>query len=465
MSLTLSEILTPKYEEADLNVSDQFFPKTPETLEETGLNRIFVEDLICKMLLSLGSLTGRELSQRLGLPLRIFTDLLYDLKQRLILAYQSTSGVNDFHYILTETGRQKALLAREQSNYLGTAPVPFPDYLASIEKQSIRNERPGQEQLLYALDGLVFADDFLDLLGPAVNSGRGLFLYGEPGNGKTEVATRIARCFTDSVYIPRTIIVEGQLIQLYDPQCHNPAEPVSPTIQKNSDQRWLRIERPAIVVGGEMDIDSLELGYNAQTKICEASLQLKGNSGVFAIDDFGRQRVGPEKMLNRWILPLEKRVDFLTLPSGNKIMVPFNALLVFCSNLDPARILDEAFLRRIPYKIRMQDPSEEGFISIFQDVARQFEIPYDQDSVDYLLEKHFRGVRPMRGCHPRDIMQQLVNIALYENRPPRMTEEDLDKSIGLYFLLTGSAAKSEGMSSLAQVEAEPGRRSEESLSG
>ncbi|MBW6521769.1 MAG: hypothetical protein K0A99_12310 [Desulfoarculaceae bacterium] len=438
MTSTLKEILSPGCETAEREASRKFFPKTPATLEATGLNQVFVEDLICKMLLSLGSLSGRELSQRLGLPLIIFSDLLYELKQRLILVYQSTSGVNDFNYILTESGRQKALLAREQSNYLGTAPVPFQDYLISIEQQSIRNEHPGPEQLQKAFDGLVLPADFLDLLGPAVNSGRGMFLYGEPGNGKTEVATRIARCFTDSVYIPRTIIVEGQLIQLYDPQCHTPVASEKEEELKDSDRRWLAIERPAVVVGGEMDLDSLELGYNGQTKICEASLQLKGNSGVFVIDDFGRQRVTPEKMLNRWILPLEKRIDYLTLPSGTKIMVPFNALLVFCSNLNPGRILDEAFLRRIPYKIRMDDPSEEEFIRILQEVAKRFAIPYDQGCVDHLLEKHYRGVRPMRGCHPRDIMLQLVNIALYENREPRMTRTDLDKSIARYFLAIGT---------------------------
>ena len=353
--------------------------------------------------------------------------------------------MNDFNYILTETGRQKALLAREHSNYIGAAPVPFDDYLVSIEKQSIRNERPGLEQLQSAFDGLVLPVDFLDQIGPAVNSRRGMFLYGEPGNGKTEIATRVAKCFSDTVYIPRTIIVEGQLIKLYDPQCHNSVLPDNAEVLEKSDQRWLKIERPAVVVGGEMDLDSLEIGYNAQTKICEASLQLKGNSGVFVIDDFGRQRVGPEKMLNRWILPLEKNIDYLTLPSGNKIMVPFNALLVFCSNLDPGRILDEALLRRIPYKIRMTDPSEKEFITILQDVAQQFNVPYDKHCVDYLLDKHFRDVRPMRCCHPRDILQQLVNIALYENKAPRMTETDLDKSIGLYFLATDSDVETKGM--------------------
>ncbi|MEA3469565.1 MAG: AAA family ATPase, partial [Thermodesulfobacteriota bacterium] len=438
MVRTLSEILTPESEEAIRGDSDQFFPQSPDTLEKTGLNQIFVEDLICKLLLSRGSLTGRQLSNKTCLPLKIFSDLLYDLKQRLILAYQSTSGVNDFEYILTEKGRQKALLAREQSNYIGSAPVPFQEYLESIEKQSIRKERPGREQLEKAFEGLIVSNDFLSSLGPAVNSRRGLFLYGEPGNGKTEIATRIARCFANAVYIPKTFIVEGELIQLYDPQCHELATTDNINEQETSDQRWVKIKRPAVVVGGEMNLDSLEIGYNEKTKICEASLQLKGNSGVFVIDDFGRQRVAPDKLLNRWILPLEKRIDYLTLPSGNKIRVPFNALLVFCSNLDPGTMLEEALLRRIPYKIRMTDPSEEGFITILKNSAKQFNIPYDKNCVEYLLEKHFRNVRPMRGCHPRDILQQLVNLALYENRPPRMTTADIDQAIGLYFTATRS---------------------------
>ncbi len=436
MGRTLNDILPPSVDDEGLSVASQFSPEVPETLEQTGLNQVFVEDLICKILMAHGSVSGREISERIGLPLQIFRDLLYDLKQRLILAYNSTSGVSDFEYVLTEVGRQKALLAREQSAYMGSAPVPFDEYLESIEKQSIRNEHPGLEQLTGAFKGLVLPDDFLAALGPAVNSGRGLFLYGDPGNGKTEVAIRIAKCFTDTVYIPKTIIVEGQLIKLYDPQFHNPVETENDT--EKTDQRWLEIERPAVVVGGEMDLDSLEIGYNAQTKVCEASLQLKGNSGVFVLDDFGRQRVAPEQLLNRWILPLEKKIDYLTLPSGNKIKVPFNALLVFCSNLDPGEILEEALLRRIPYKIRMLDPGEEDFITILQAAARHFNIPYDDGCVEYLLEKHFRGVRPLRGCHPRDILQQLVNIAIYENRQPLMTRADLDTSIGLYFTATGT---------------------------
>jgi predicted ATPase with chaperone activity len=438
MGRTLNEILTLTDDDIAITSARRFFPKAPQDIAQTGLKEIFLEDLICKILLAHGSLAGKEIAGILGLPLKIISDLLYDLKQRLFLAYRSTSGLNDFDYILTEAGRRKALLAREYSNYIGTAPVNFADYLTSIEQQSIRNEQPGRKELDHAFAGLVLPDDFCGLLGPAVNSARGIFIYGAPGNGKTEVATRIARCFAETVYIPRTLIVEGQLIQLFDPQCHTPVRTDDDPVPESIDDRWLKIERPAVVVGGEMDLDSLEIGYNAQTKICEASLQLKGNGGVFVIDDFGRQRVGPEKLLNRWILPLEKRIDYLTLPSGSKILVPFNALLVFCSNLDPGLILEEALLRRIPYKICMDDPAEEQFVRIFTAAAEQLDIPYDSKCVDYLLAQYYRGIRPMRGCHPRDVLQQLVNIALYEKRPPRMTNAGMDRAIQLYFAATQS---------------------------
>ncbi|KJR97496.1 MAG: hypothetical protein VR65_23870 [Desulfobulbaceae bacterium BRH_c16a] len=432
--------MTSTHDNAEIDNASRFFPKLPGSLAQTGLQEIFIENLVCKILLQHGSLSGQEIAQTLGLPAKIIGDLLYGLKQRLILAYQATSGINDFHYILTETGRQKALLAREQSNYTGTAPVTFADYLTSIEKQSIANEHPGRLELEHALAGLVLAKDFYELLGPAVNSARGIFIYGAPGNGKTEVATRVAKCFAETIYIPKTLIVEGQLIQLYDPQCHTLVPAGLDPLQEISDRRWLKIERPAVIVGGEMDLESLEIGHNVQTKICEASLQLKGNSGIFVIDDFGRQRVGPEKLLNRWILPLEKRIDYLTLPSGNKILVPFNALLVFCSNIDPAWILDEAFLRRIPYKICLEDPDEEQFTEIFIAAAKQLDVPYDSSCVEYLLATYYRGIRPMRGCHPRDILQQLTNIAIYEKRVAQMTRTDLDRAIRLYFTAIESKA-------------------------
>lgn len=436
MTTTLGQILYDRKEQQTTSEDKNkkpFFPKQPVTLEQTGLSQVFVEDLICKILLFHSTLTGAEIARRICLPMKILDTILYDLKQRMILAYQSRAGINDFLYTLTQDGRKKALLAREFTNYHGPAPVPFTDYLAGIEKQSISNEQPGHLELQKALDGLILPETFLDMLGPAVNSGRGMYIFGDAGNGKTEVATRVAKCFTNYIYIPRTLIVEGEHIQLYDPQCHN-KWPEDDEDSAKQDARWLKIERPAVVVGGEMDIDSLEIGYNSQSRMCEASLQLKGNNGIFVIDDFGRQRVSPEQLLNRWILPLEKKIDYLTLPSGNKIKVPFSALLVFCSNLDPKSILDEALLRRIPNKLYMGDPDEKMFIQIFKQSAAQMNIPFDQDCANYLLKKHFQGIRPMRGCHPRDILQQLVNIAKYEARSPRMTKEDIDMAARVYFL-------------------------------
>ena len=434
MARTLEEILTEQRGQSGNDDERQFFPKLPTDLAETGLNSILIEDLICKLLLQHGLLSGKELAQKLCLPLKIFEDLLYDMKQRLILIYQSTAGVNDFTYALSEKGRQKGLLAREFSAYIGPAPVVYDDYLRSVEQQSIKKERPGMQEIRRALDGLVLPADFYSLLGPAIISGRGVFLYGEPGNGKTEVAMRIARCFQETIFIPKTLLIEGQLVKLHDPQWHIPAEKAEGV--EACDRRWLRIERPAVVVGGEMDMASLEIGYNAQTKICEASLQMKGNCGVFAVDDFGRQKVGPEQLLNRWILPLEKRIDYLTLPSGGKFQVPFNALLVFCTNIDPVKLLDEAFLRRIPYKIRMQDPTEEAFLAILESSAAHYGIEYSPEMAEYLLASHFRGIRPMRGCHPRDILQQLVNIAIFTGNSPQMKKDELDKSVALYFSAT-----------------------------
>ena len=434
MARTLEEILSEQNRQPEQEDDKQFFPKPPADLAETGLNSILIEDLVCKLLLQHGLLSGKELAQKLCLPLKIFEDLLYDMKQRLILTYQSTAGVNDFTYALSEKGRQKGLLAREFSAYIGPAPVVYDDYLHSVERQSIQNERPGMSEVRRALDGLVLPEDFYSLLGPAINSGRGVFLYGEPGNGKTEVAIRIARCFQETIFIPKTLLIEGQLVKLHDPQWHVPAEETDDAAA--CDRRWLRIERPAVVVGGEMDMASLEIGYNAQTKVCEASLQMKGNCGIFVVDDFGRQKVGPEQLLNRWILPLEKRIDYLTLPSGGKFQVPFNALLVFCTNIDPVKLLDEAFLRRIPYKIRMQDPTEEAFLTILESSAARYGIEYSPEMAEYLLARHFRGIRPMRGCHPRDILQQLVNIAIFTDNSPQMKKDELDRSVSLYFSAT-----------------------------
>lgn len=417
----------------------QFQPAIPATLHEAGINEIFLTDLVCKYLLSHGVLTGKEISSKVCLPFSMVEEQLRDLKQRLFVTYQSTSGINDFTYALTEKGREKALQAREASAYLGAAPVPYADYLQSVAAQTIQNETPGPVELHEAFKELVLPKEFFTLLGPAINSGRGVFLYGPAGNGKTSIARRIPHCFTDSIFIPKTLLIEGQEVKFYDPQCHKAVDTVQSDKPAEHDRRWLRIERPSVIVGGEMDMTSMEIAFNPVTKVCEAPVQMKGNCGILVIDDFGRQRMSPEQLLNRWILPLEKRIDFLTLPNGIKFQVPFNALLIFCTNIDPEKLMDEAFLRRIPYKIYLSDPTEDDFVKILKSASVQYDVQYDDKATEYMLNTYFRNKHHLRACYPRDILQQIVNISLYEQKKPEMTEEVIDLGVRLYFTATKSA--------------------------
>ena len=263
----------------------KFNPPVLEDLNQTGLNEKLVEDLIFKLLLSRGIMTGIQIADEICLPFKIIAPILLDLKKQLFLAYRSDAGVSDFEYILSEQGRTKAFTAAESSAYVGSAPVPFAEYVKSIESQSIQKETPGLEELQQAFHDLVLEPHLFYTLGPAINSGRGVFLYGVPGNGKTSIATRIHKCFKNSIYIPKTLLIGGQLLKFYDPQWHKAIETENSGKELPYDSRWIKIERPAVVVGGEMDLESLEIKYNPQTKISEAPLQMKANCGTFVVDD------------------------------------------------------------------------------------------------------------------------------------------------------------------------------------
>jgi len=417
----------------------KFNPSVPENLDKTGLSEKLVEDLIFKLLLSRGVLTGRQIAIEICLHFKIIEPILSNLKKQLFLAYRSDAGVSDFAYILTEQGRTKATVAVESSAYIGAAPVPFAEYLKSVESQSIQKENPGLEELEHAFHDLVLEPNIFFTLGPAINSGRGVFLYGAPGNGKTSIAKRIHKCFKDAIYIPKTLLISGELLKFYDPQWHKSADDNG----LKYDKRWIKIERPAVIVGGEMDLDSLGINYNPQTKISEAPLQMKANCGTFVVDDFGRQRISPIDLLNRWILPLEKRIDFLTLSNGIKFQVPFDELLIFCTNIDPKDLLDEAFLRRIPYKVKLKDPSEEKFRQIMKFVAPRYNIEYDGDMTDYLISNYFRGKRPFRSCHPRDILEQIVNASAYQRIQPKMTKDLIKLAAFNYFAAMEHSNKKE----------------------
>jgi predicted ATPase with chaperone activity len=277
----------------------------------------------------------------------------------------------------------------------------------------------------------------LDKLGPAINSGRGLFLFGAPGNGKTSIAERITACFGSSIWIPRALGIDGDIIRFYDPGIHELVEESNEAGLFNLsgvDQRWVHIKRPTVVVGGELTMAELEVKQNLATKICEAPLQLKSNCGTLVIDDFGRQRMPVAELLNRWIVPLEKRYDFLSIPCGKKIQVPFDQIIIFSTNLEPRDLVDGAFLRRIPYKIQVGDPSPEEFHQLFERIAPAMGFEYRRDVVHYLIETHYvRANRFMRACHPRDLLLQVRNYCIYHGLPKEMTPEAFDFGVENYF--------------------------------
>jgi predicted ATPase with chaperone activity len=319
--------------------------------------------------------------------------------------------------------------------------VPLEDYIVSVEAQTIRAEKPQKRDLEKAFADISVDPHMLDTLGPAVNSGAGMFLYGSPGNGKTTLAKRMTACFGSSIWVPRTITEDGQIIKLFDAAFHEPISDQGGGLLKATeyDRRWLKIRRPSAVVGGELTLDALEIRHDPVANVCEASLQLKSNCGCLLIDDFGRQRVSPTDLLNRWIIPLENRMDFLTLPTGKKIQVPFEQLIIFSTNLEPTDLADEAFLRRIPYKIEVKDPPREEFVALFQATAKQLNCDFRQQSVDYLIEKHYKGAgRPFRRCQPRDLMYQVRNYCVYNSLPVEMRSEYFDRVVPSYFtVVTG----------------------------
>jgi predicted ATPase with chaperone activity len=420
----------------DSEPSGPFRPRQPESFGEAGLSPEIVEKITCRLLAARGALTGRRIAEHLGLSFGVMEGLLRQLKSELVLAYKNTAAVSDYEYVLTDLGRERARRYSEECSYFGAAPVPLKDYVASVQAQSIAHQSVDQTKLRDAFADLLVNQTMLDRLGPAINSGRGMFLYGYPGNGKTSIAERITRCFGSEVWVPRAIGIDGEIIRVFDPVNHEEIKrPTTSLLQDGvEDRRWVRIRRPTIVVGGELTMTELEIRQNPVSKISEAPLQLKSNCGTLVIDDFGRQRMPTAELLNRWIVPLEKRYDFLSLASGKKIQVPFDQLLIFSTNLQPKDLVDEAFLRRIPYKINVVDPTAGEFRKLFELVAPRIGVPHDPTAVEYLIDKHYREVgRPMRACHPRDLMLQVRNVCLYRNQPIEITNDALDVAVENYF--------------------------------
>lgn len=411
-----------------------FLPREPRSWEDVGVEPALVEQIVIRMLAREGSTAGRRVAQELCLAATLLKDVFDGLKLQKVVQHRGSTATGDFIWELTDHGRDMALESRKLSTYIGPVPVPFHQYVRGVEAQTLANIRPTRDDLARAFEDMSLDPALVDALGPAISSGRALFLYGEPGNGKTSIAERVTRSFGDTIWMPVTLLIDGHIVKLYDPatHVHRPDNSRTLSVLERADRRWVRIDRPTIIAGGELTLDMLEIQRNPTSGVCEAPLQLKANCGTLVIDDFGRQRIEPLTLLNRWIFPLERRVDYLRLPDGRKIPAPFDPLLIFSTNIDPSTLVDEAFLRRIPYKIRVPDPTRDQFGGLVLSMAAVLGVEVPHGSLTYLMERHYRG-RAMRFCHPRDLLNQVLDNARYLQIPAVATPDAWDKAVSNYF--------------------------------
>lgn len=413
---------------------EEFFPPEPQSWEETGLSTADIEGLILKILLGSGARTGRKIAEQMQIPFSLIDRELQQQKDRLMVSYRGSALMGDYEYELTDRGVERAQRYLKSCTYFGTAPVRFEDYLESVRQQSIDRAKPRLRDLQRAFADLQLPPAVVSQIGQAVNAGKALFIYGAPGNGKTCIAERVIRAISEFIWIPRAITVTNEIIRLFDPTLHQVVPPNNERGPLKYDRRWVRIRRPTVIAGGELTMDMLETRTDAISGINEAPLQLKSNGGALVIDDFGRQRISTTELLNRWIVPLEKGYDYITLRSGRHLEIPFAQLLVFSTNLDPRDIVDEAFLRRIPYKIEVFDPSEAEFRQLFVKLASQQGFDFEDHVVDYLLEKHYRKPkRPLRYCHARDLLLQITNLCEFHELPLKITPTAVDVAAYNYF--------------------------------
>lgn len=425
---SITSPLTPAYE-----------PLAPRSIEETGLNLGFLTELALKIMYFEGYLSGSQIADRMKLPFTGVVDQVLEfLKREQMAEVKGSGGFGEqaYQYAISMKGREKAREALDRSQYAGAAPVTLQTYIAAMAHQSLKGFTVHQRGMRQALGHMVLNDRTFSQIGPAVNSGRSIFLYGPPGDGKTTIAEAVgAMILNGDISVPYAIEVDGAIIKVFDQSNHDRVAKQATSALKNRDLRWVKVHRPVIITGGELTLETLDLVWDEVNNYYQAPYQMKANGGMFLIDDFGRQQVRPRDLLNRWILPLEKRVDYLTLHTGRKIEIPFDVLIVFSTNLAPKDLVDEAFLRRIRHKIHVGDPSFEEYREIFKRVATAKGVEYDDRALAYLLQEYYiKPSRKLRAVHPRDLIEQMIDIAKYLNLPLVMSQDLIDRACDAYFV-------------------------------
>lgn len=426
----------------------EFFPPPITRIEEVGLPLLWLMDHVLKVMYFQGYMLGFRIAEEIALPFTGVVDIILEqLKREKLLEVRSSSlgvGEGSYQYAITSLGMQRAREALERSQYAGPVPVPLEKYNQSVALQARGRMQVTNKTMRTALSSLILCEETFQKLGPAVNSGTSIFLYGPSGNGKTSVAKAIGNLvLTKTMYVPYALFVDGQVIKFYDNNNHkicpdelsNPSGTGSLRASLVRDMRWVRIYRPFIITGGELTLEGLDLIYNDVLRFYEAPFQFKANGGILLIDDFGRQLVRPRDLLNRWIVPLENRVDYLTLHTGRKLEIPFDVLVVFSTNLPPRELVDEAFLRRLRHKVEIIDPTYEEYREIFKRNAAAKGVEYSDQGLAYLLQEwYIKPNRKLRASHPRDLCDQIVDISMYLGEKPEMTRELIDRAAIAYFV-------------------------------
>ncbi len=416
---------------------DTFFrrnPAVPMTITDTGLELSQIADLLMKHILFMGDFKISDLSERVKLSLPVIESAMESLRRDKFIEVKGGTGYAAVTYTfkISDTGKNRAAELLDLCRYVGPAPVSLEEYRVMVETQTIKSTIISEERVKKAFSHLVLNESVLKRLGPAISSGKAMFIYGPPGNGKTAIAETISRLLPDTVYIPYALTVGGEIITVFDPVNHTPARAED---DDSVDKRWILVRRPVVITGGELTLRMLDLDFNHISKYYEASLQMKANNGIFIADDFGRQQMEPQNFLNRWIVPLDRRIDFMTLHTGMKFAIPFDMLTIFSTNIEPKQLVDEAFLRRIPYKIKIDHPSEREYEAIFRMLCKLNDIEFNLETFDYLMENYYRKDNiKLNACHPRDIIEQIIVSARYYRRPPALTKDAIHDAWTNYFV-------------------------------